>query len=134
MHVDIKKYSITNFKVVQIILFTISITKILHMGFTLHHEHANPDITFSLISHHILLFLTQIQPYIWLFKSFIAENYSQSNTGMEKDKKKLYKQGLSQNYFTQNSCVNYNKSKFATKQRKMYLTTTMSKIGPPDNQ
>ena len=41
----------------------------------------------------------------------------------------LHEQGLSQNYPTQNRCVNYNKSEFATKQRK----TTMSKKGPPHN-
>ena len=51
---------------------------------------------------------------------------------MEKDNF-LNKQGLSQNYFTRNRCVNYNKREFATKQRRMYLTTTMSKKGPPDN-
>ena len=39
----------------------------------------------------------------------------------------LHEQGLSQNYFTRNRCVNYNKSDFATKQRKMYLTKTMRK-------
>ena len=27
--------------------------------------------------------------------------------------------------------ANYNKSEFAKKQRKMFLTTTMTKIGPP---
>ena len=37
------------------------------------------------------------------------------------------------NYFTQNRCVNYNKSEFAKQQRKMYLTSTMSKIGLPHN-
>ena len=45
----------------------------------------------------------------------------------------LHEQGLSQNYFTQNGCVNYSKTEFATKQRKMYLTTPMSQIGPPQN-
>ena len=45
----------------------------------------------------------------------------------------LHEQGLSQNYFTQNRCVNYNKSEFAIKQRNMYLTTTMSKIGLQHN-
>ena len=39
---------------------------------------------------------------------------------MEKKKTFLRKQGLSQNYFTQNRNVNYNKKhEFATKQRKM---------------
>ena len=38
------------------------------------------------------------------------------------------KDGL-QNYFTGYRSVNYNKSAFGTKQRKMYLTTTMSKKG-----
>ena len=42
--------------------------------------------------------------------------------GMEKDK-----------YFNLNRCVNYNKSEFAKEHRKMYLTTTMSKIGLPLN-
>ena len=45
----------------------------------------------------------------------------------------LHEQGLSQNYFTQNSCVNYNKGEFATKQRKIYWPITISKIGPPHN-
>ena len=33
--------------------------------------------------------------------------------------------------FLQNWCVNYNKSKYATRQHKISLTTTMSKIGLP---
>ena len=45
----------------------------------------------------------------------------------------LHKQRLHQNYVTQNRCVNYKKSEFATKQQKMYLTTTMSKIGLAHN-
>ena len=45
----------------------------------------------------------------------------------------LHEQGLSPNYFTQNRCVNYNKSEFATKQHKMCLKTTMSKIEPLHN-
>ena len=32
----------------------------------------------------------------------------------------LHEQGLSPNNFTRNSCINYNKSEFATKQHKMY--------------
>ena len=43
----------------------------------------------------------------------------------------LHKQGLRPNYFTR--CVNYNKSEFWTKQCKLYLTTTLSKIGPQHN-
>ena len=43
---------------------------------TLLQEHVNPDITFSLISLHILLFVTRMQLSSWLFKSFIAGNYS----------------------------------------------------------
>jgi hypothetical protein len=45
----------------------------------------------------------------------------------------LHEQGLIQNHFTQTRCVNYNKSEFATKQRKMFLTTTMNKIALPHN-
>ena len=40
---------------------------------------------------------------------------------------------IEQNYFTPNRCKNDNISEFATKQCKVYLTTTMSKIGTPHN-
>ena len=52
---------------------------------------------------------------------------------MEKYNFFLHEQGLSQNYFTQNRCVNYNSCEFAIKQGKMYLTTTISKMGLPHN-
>ena len=43
----------------------------------------------------------------------------------------LPEQGLSQNYFTQKSAYIATKSECETKQRKMYLTTSMSKIRLP---
>ena len=43
---------------------------------TLLQEHVNPNVTFPLISLHILLFVTRMQLFSWLFKSFIAGNYS----------------------------------------------------------
>ena len=53
---------------------------------------------------------------------------------MEKDNFfTLHEKGLSHNYFSQNRCVNYKKSEFATEQCEIYWTTTMSKIGPPHN-
>ena len=45
---------------------------------TLLQELVNPNVTFPVISLHILLFVTQMQPARWLFKSFIAGNYSYS--------------------------------------------------------
>ena len=43
----------------------------------------------------------------------------------------LHKQGLIKNYFNHKKCVNFDKSEFASKQRKMYLTTRMSKTRLP---
>ena len=51
---------------------------------------------------------------------------------MENDKK-FTKARIEPKLFYPNMCVKYNKSEFATKQGNLYLTRTMSQVGPPHN-
>ena len=76
-----------------------------------------------------------LEPMVVLWKGMLHSNLPDTPQFHQTWKKTtfLHKEGLSQNYYTQYRAINYNKSEFATKQRKVYLTTNMSKKGPPHN-
>ena len=71
-------------------------------------------------------YIEQIQDIVSAVVYNVQQNCDQwaynvkAGADMEKDKI-LHKQGLSQNYFTKNKCISYNKIECATKQHKMYL-------------
>ena len=65
--------------------------------------------------------------YTWFIHTYHKAKANSFPADMERHFFFLHKQGLIQHYFTTKKGVNFVKSEFATKQRKMYLTTSMSK-------